>query len=158
MKGNASEAIRRVARAEGVRRPWYSEGSRSFDPDVMVNNPAAITTRVAPSFLRVGQLELFARRARSNAHTSALRELQLITEHLIARNYRRRITGGQPQDEEDHQRHDEQDRQHRQQAAQDELKHRSGPDQFFLRFHMAGIPGVCKRPLTLLRSTVGERY
>jgi uncharacterized protein YdiU (UPF0061 family) len=85
-----------MSRAEGVRRPWYSEGSRSFDPDVMVNNPAAITTRVAPSFLRVGQLELFARRARSNAHASALRELQLITEHLIARNYRSEINAALP--------------------------------------------------------------
>jgi uncharacterized protein YdiU (UPF0061 family) len=85
-----------MSRAEGVRRPWYSEGSRSFDPDVMVNNPAAITTRVAPSFLRVGQLELFARRARSHAHANALGELQLITEHLIARNYRGEINAALP--------------------------------------------------------------
>jgi uncharacterized protein YdiU (UPF0061 family) len=85
-----------MSRAEGVRRPWYSEGSRSFDPDVMVNNPAAITTRVAPSFLRVGQLELFARRARSNAHPAARRELQQITEHLIARNYRSEINAALP--------------------------------------------------------------
>ncbi|MBV2350989.1 YdiU family protein [Synechococcus sp. HK05] len=85
-----------MSRAEGVRRPWYSEGSRSFDPDVMVNNPAAITTRVAPSFLRVGQLELFARRARSNAHAGALRELQMITAHLIERNYRVQINAALP--------------------------------------------------------------
>ena len=85
-----------MSRAEGVRRPWYSEGSRSFDPDVMVDNPAAITTRVAPSFLRVGQLELFARRARSNAHPSALRELQQITAHLIDRNYRSEINAALP--------------------------------------------------------------
>jgi uncharacterized protein YdiU (UPF0061 family) len=85
-----------VSRAEGVRRPWYSAGSRAFDPDVMVDNPAAITTRVAPSFLRVGQLELFARRARSHAHPAALRELQLITAHLIARNYRAEINAALP--------------------------------------------------------------
>ena len=85
-----------ASRAEGVRRPWYAPGSRSFDPDVMVTNPAAITTRVAPSFLRVGQLELFARRARSNAHPGALRELQLITEHLIERNYRSEINAALP--------------------------------------------------------------
>ncbi|MBM5819988.1 MAG: hypothetical protein FJ070_07895, partial [Cyanobacteria bacterium K_DeepCast_150m_m2_101] len=85
-----------MSRAEAVRRPWYSEGSRSFDPDVMVTNPAAITTRVAPSFLRVGQLELFARRARSQAHANALGELQLITEHLIARNYRSEINAALP--------------------------------------------------------------
>lgn len=85
-----------MSRVEGVRRPWYSPQSRAFDPDVMVNNPAAITTRVAPSFLRVGQLELFARRARSNAHPAALRELQLITAHLIARNYRAEINAALP--------------------------------------------------------------
>ena len=85
-----------MSRAEGVRRPWYSPQSRSFEPDVMVNNPAAITTRVAPSFLRVGQLELFARRARSNAHPAALRELQQITAHLIERNYRNEINAALP--------------------------------------------------------------
>jgi uncharacterized protein YdiU (UPF0061 family) len=85
-----------MSRTEGVRRPWYSEGSRSLDPDVMVNNPAAITTRVAPSFLRVGQLELFSRRARSQAHANALGELQGITEHLIARNYRSEINAALP--------------------------------------------------------------
>ncbi len=85
-----------MSRAEGVRRPWYAPGSRAFEPDVMVNNPAAITTRVAPSFLRVGQLELFARRARSNAHPGALRELQMITAHLIERNYRSEINAALP--------------------------------------------------------------
>ncbi|MFM7313546.1 MAG: protein adenylyltransferase SelO family protein, partial [Cyanobium sp.] len=43
-----------------------------------------------------GQLELFARRARSNAHPGALRELQMITAHLIARNYRGEIHGELP--------------------------------------------------------------
>jgi uncharacterized protein YdiU (UPF0061 family) len=80
-----------MSRAETVRRPWYSPNSRSFDPDIVVDNPAAITTRVAPSFLRVGQLELFARRARSDAHPGALQELQMITAHLIERNYRLEI-------------------------------------------------------------------
>ena len=54
----------------------------------MVNNSAAITTRVAPSFLRVGQLELFARRVRKNAHPNALNELEMIVQHLIERNYK----------------------------------------------------------------------
>jgi uncharacterized protein YdiU (UPF0061 family) len=80
-----------VSRSETVRRPWYSPNSRSFDPDILVDNPAAITTRVAPSFLRVGQLELFARRARSQAHPGALNELQMIVAHLIERNYRQEI-------------------------------------------------------------------
>jgi len=80
-----------VSRSETVRRPWYSPNSRSFDPDILVDNPAAITTRVAPSFVRVGQLELFARRARSDAHPGALNELQMIVQHLIERNYRQEI-------------------------------------------------------------------
>ena len=85
-----------MSRAETVRRPWYSENSRSFDPDIMVNNPAAISTRVAPSFLRVGQLELFARRARSEAHPEAMNELRMIVEHLIARNYQEEIDPSLP--------------------------------------------------------------
>ncbi|MEA5473197.1 protein adenylyltransferase SelO family protein [Synechococcus sp. CCY9201] len=80
-----------MSRAETVRRPWYSPNSRSFDPDILVDNPAAITTRVAPSFLRVGQLELFARRARSGAHPDARNELRMIVAHLIERNYRPEI-------------------------------------------------------------------
>jgi uncharacterized protein YdiU (UPF0061 family) len=80
-----------ASRAETVRRPWYAPGSESFDPDVLVDNPAAITTRVAPSFLRVGQLELFARRVRRQAHPEALNELRLIVQHLIERNYRPEI-------------------------------------------------------------------
>ncbi|MFM7455658.1 MAG: protein adenylyltransferase SelO family protein [Vulcanococcus sp.] len=85
-----------VSHAETVRRPWYAPHSSSFDPDVMVDNPAAITTRVAPSFLRVGQPELFGSRARSQAHPAALRELQQITEHLIERNYRAEINAALP--------------------------------------------------------------
>ena len=80
-----------VSGPETVARPWYSEGSTSFDPDVLTDNPVAISTRVAPSFLRVGQLELFGRRARSNAHPSAYEELRMIVSHLIEREYREEI-------------------------------------------------------------------
>ena len=85
-----------MSRAETVRRPWYAPHSQSFDPDSLVDNPAAITTRVAPSFLRVGQLELFARRARRHAHPGALDELRLIVSHLIERNYRSDIDAALP--------------------------------------------------------------
>jgi uncharacterized protein YdiU (UPF0061 family) len=85
-----------LSRAETVRRPWYSPNSTSFDPDILVDNPVAITTRVAPSFLRVGQLELFARRVRRDAHPGALNELRLIVAHLIERNYRQEIDPGLP--------------------------------------------------------------
>ena len=77
-----------VSKSETVTRPWYSEDSHSSDPDILVDNPVAISTRVAPSFLRVGQLELFARRVRSNAHPRALEELRMIVSHLIEREYK----------------------------------------------------------------------
>ena len=85
-----------VSHDESVRRPWYSGNSPSMDPDILVDNPAAITTRVAPSFLRVGQLELFARRARSEAHPEAHQELKMIVQHLIERNYREEIDHSLP--------------------------------------------------------------
>ena len=76
-----------VSKTETVQRPWYSEGSRSVDPDRMVSEPVAISTRVAPSFLRVGQIELFGRRARKNEHANAMIELEKIVLHLIDREY-----------------------------------------------------------------------
>ena len=76
-----------VSKSETVQRPWYSQGSRSADPDVLVSDPVAISTRVAPSFIRVGQLELFARRARNNEHPKAMEELEKIVLHLIDREY-----------------------------------------------------------------------
>ena len=85
-----------VSRSETVRRPWYAPNSSSFEPDILVHNPVAITTRVAPSFLRVGQLELFARRVRRQAHPGALDELQMIVAHLIQRNYRPEIEPSLP--------------------------------------------------------------
>ncbi|KPQ01590.1 protein adenylyltransferase SelO family protein [Marinobacter sp. HL-58] len=76
-----------VSKTEKVRRPWYSPGSRSIDPDVLVSEPVAISTRVAPSFIRVGQLELFGRRARKNEHPQAMEELEKLVLHLIDREY-----------------------------------------------------------------------
>ena len=80
-----------VSQTETVSRPWYSQNSKGLDPDIFVDNPVAISTRVAPSFLRVGQLELFARRARSNAHPRALEDLRMIVAHLIEREYQSEI-------------------------------------------------------------------
>ncbi|GGX54567.1 protein adenylyltransferase SelO [Saccharospirillum salsuginis] len=76
-----------VSKTEQVQRPWYSEGSHSEDPDILVQNPVAISTRVAPSFIRVGQLELFARRARKQEHPRAMEELEQLVLHLIDREY-----------------------------------------------------------------------
>lgn len=76
-----------ASRTETVMRPWYSPGSQSFQPDVMKPHRVAISTRVAPSFLRVGQVELFARRARTDAHPAAQEELRMIVAHAIEREY-----------------------------------------------------------------------
>ncbi|MFU8838220.1 MAG: protein adenylyltransferase SelO [Thiohalomonadaceae bacterium] len=76
-----------VSKSEQVQRPWYSEGSRSYDPDMLVAEAVAISTRVAPSFIRVGQIELFGRRARKQEHPNALVELEQIVLHLIDREY-----------------------------------------------------------------------
>ena len=76
-----------VSKTERVRRSWYSEGSHSRDPDQLVSEPVAISTRVAPSFIRVGQLELFGRRARKQEHPRAIEELEQLVLHLIDREY-----------------------------------------------------------------------
>ena len=76
-----------VSKTEKVQRPWYSEGSRSKDPDRLIWEAVAISTRVAPSFIRVGQLELFGRRARNDQHPKAMEELEKIVLHAIDREY-----------------------------------------------------------------------
>ncbi len=80
-----------VSKSETVRRPWYTKDSNSIDPDILVETPAAISTRVAQSFLRVGQIELFARRVRNNEHQDAMKELEMIVKHLMERNYKEEI-------------------------------------------------------------------
>ena len=76
-----------VSKTEQVKRPWYSEGSHSTDPDRLISEPVAISTRVAPTFIRVGQLVLFGRRARKQEHPQAMAELEKIVLHLIDREY-----------------------------------------------------------------------
>jgi len=76
-----------VSKTERVKRPWYSQGSSLKDPDILISEAAAISTRVAPSFIRVGQLELFGRRARKKEHPKAMDELEMIVLHAIDREY-----------------------------------------------------------------------
>lgn len=55
-----------ASQSQRVRRMWYGKsdrGRRDHPPDTMVTERCAITCRAAPSFLRVGHLELHARRA-----------------------------------------------------------------------------------------------
>ena len=76
-----------TSKKEQVTRPWFRDNSYSKDPEVMIEEDVAITTRGASSFIRVGQLELFGRRARKNEHENALKELEMIVLHLIDREY-----------------------------------------------------------------------
>ena len=76
-----------TSKTETVKRPWFNNGSYSRDPEVMIEEAVAITTRVAPSFLRVGQIELFGRRARKKEHARAMQELEKIVLHVIDREY-----------------------------------------------------------------------
>eukprot|EP00462_Mataza_sp_D1_P005804 CAMPEP_0175124308 /NCGR_PEP_ID=MMETSP0087-20121206/2710_1 /TAXON_ID=136419 /ORGANISM="Unknown Unknown, Strain D1" /LENGTH=611 /DNA_ID=CAMNT_0016406063 /DNA_START=161 /DNA_END=1996 /DNA_ORIENTATION=- len=104
-----------VSQSETVKRAWYSNSqkhslpslddprlahlpaemrpqliqylhSQLKDPDTMVKEQCATTCRVARSFLRVGQIELFGRRAR-NGSESSRQELETIANHLVAREY-----------------------------------------------------------------------
>ena len=54
---------------------------------MLILEAVAISTRVAPSFIRVGQIELFGRRARKKEHPNAMEELEKIVLHLIDREY-----------------------------------------------------------------------
>lgn len=85
-----------VSETDLVKRPWYQKDSESFDPEIMVDNHIAITTRVAPSFLRVGQIELFARRFKNKSHYESEKELKMIIEHLMYRNYKDEINYKKP--------------------------------------------------------------
>ena len=85
-----------VSEKDLVKRPWYQKDSESFDPDIMVDNHIAIATRVAPSFLRIGQIELFARRVKNKSHDQSFNELKMIIEHLINRNYKNEINKKKP--------------------------------------------------------------
>lgn len=82
-----------VSNSETARRPWYSgnadpHGFLSRDPDRLIIEPCAISTRVAPSFLRIGHIDLFARRAaRPDSTDVQKREYIEILEHALFREY-----------------------------------------------------------------------
>ena len=88
-----------TSETETVKRPWFYNGSYSRDPEVMIDEAVAISTRVAPSFLRVGQIELFGRRARKHEHPNALKELEQIVLHAIDREYSEEIDQTLPLEE-----------------------------------------------------------
>lgn len=77
-----------TSQTQKVKRAWFNKNSYSKDPEIMIDEPVAICTRVAPSFIRVGQLELFARRTRKQEHDDAKKELKQLVLHLIKREYK----------------------------------------------------------------------
>jgi len=85
-----------LSKTDTILRPWYKKNSIEIEPDIILENKAAISTRVAPSFLRIGQIELFARRVKNNSHKNALKELKLIVKRLIDINYNQDINTNLP--------------------------------------------------------------
>jgi len=73
---------------ETKRRIVRQASRRVRDPDAMIRETCAITTRVAPSFLRVGHVDLFSRRAvRAGKGTPQFVELEQIVRHAIFREF-----------------------------------------------------------------------
>ena len=119
-----------VSQQNTVQRPWYSEGTQlrlptmddprlasysdeqkqqimmrlrneKADPNIMVEEPCAITCRVSKSFVRIGHVDLFARRAertsmanaaktnlRYDTSTTQWKELEQMVWHACFREYK----------------------------------------------------------------------
>ena len=76
--------------------------SQKRDPDVMIVETCAITTRVAPSFTRVGHVDLFGRRAsRAGAGTAQMDELRKMVRHAIFREFPEILTESSAGDDAD---------------------------------------------------------
>ena len=60
---STTRALGVVRGSAKVDRPWY-KSTGSYRPDVMSQQVTAITCRASPSYIRVGQVELYARRVR----------------------------------------------------------------------------------------------
>jgi uncharacterized protein YdiU (UPF0061 family) len=71
-----------------TRRMWYKKEDRRRDhaPDTMVAERCAITCRAAPSFLRVGHLELWSRRA-ARGEEGAAAQLRALLRHAVSREF-----------------------------------------------------------------------
>ena len=95
-----------VSRRETVRRPWYREDNplqpqqQRHGGDVLQEEATAITTRGAPSFLRVGHFELYSRRAQTERESESrngvnrneeeelgfrMQELAMLAQHAFSR-------------------------------------------------------------------------
>jgi uncharacterized protein YdiU (UPF0061 family) len=110
-----------MSQSSFVSRPWFSGANKvdindprlqmyplevkkqivkevSGEPDIMVKEPIAICCRVAPSFIRVGHIELFARRYASSLRSKSpdaprhRSELKQIVEHLMFREFGHQVS------------------------------------------------------------------
>ena len=77
---------------------WYAEDDSSrhdHPPDTMIVERCAITCRAAPSFIRVGHLELWSRRAARGVDGAAA-ELRSLVEHAIDREFANEVNRSMP--------------------------------------------------------------
>eukprot|EP00929_Paragymnodinium_shiwhaense_P011349 TRINITY_DN11694_c2_g1_i1.p1 TRINITY_DN11694_c2_g1~~TRINITY_DN11694_c2_g1_i1.p1 ORF type:complete len:585 (+),score=88.16 TRINITY_DN11694_c2_g1_i1:102-1856(+) len=79
----------RLAQIPEAMRPMFMQmmQQQRGEPDVMIDESCAITCRVAPSFTRIGHLDLFARRVRKSGTPEQVEEHRMIVEHAFKREY-----------------------------------------------------------------------
>jgi uncharacterized protein YdiU (UPF0061 family) len=109
----SDDAVLKIPDEDDVRLAQYSPEQRKVliqqmrttqkaDPNIMIQEPCAITCRVATSFVRIGHLDLFARRAeqasvetakdtksRFNQSTREWKELEQLIWHACKREYKK---------------------------------------------------------------------
>ena len=75
-----------VSQEDKVQRAWY-QSAESQRPDVVIHEKVAICSRVSHSFIRVGSLELHARRYRRNQTVQNRHVLVRMLDFLISQTY-----------------------------------------------------------------------
>ena len=85
---------------DGGRRALMAAMGYGTEPDMMQREPCAVTTRVAPSFLRVGHVELHARRVRGviacRDRARAKAQLEKLVRHVVFREYSDEVDASLP--------------------------------------------------------------
>ena len=78
-----------ASKTQYTQRMWYAAadvGRRDHPPDTLIEERCAITCRAAPSFIRVGHIELWARRA-AKGEAGAEARLSALLEHALKREF-----------------------------------------------------------------------
>lgn len=78
-----------ASRTQYTQRMWYADGDvgrRDHPPDTLVEERCAITCRAAPSFIRVGHIELWSRRT-ARGEPGAEVQLRALLEHAMRREF-----------------------------------------------------------------------